>query len=170
MPEEDVIAIATKDEDSDEMRAKLDAALELPFLSSGPHGVYIPNGQAKHKEAANWLRGRNIRSKRRSLDCLRSGQILDSHLAHLICYDERGNRMVNPIEATLVRAIAAAVGQPTLTLPRPDGGTGDFLDEGPCQPAEETPAFTPGRVSLCRWSLTNRWCSIVSQSRRTIFA
>jgi hypothetical protein len=39
MPEEDVITIATKDEDSDEMRAKLDAALELPFLSSGPHGV-----------------------------------------------------------------------------------------------------------------------------------
>lgn len=56
MPEKDVIAIATKDEDSDEMRANLDAALELPFLSSGPHGVYIPNGQAKHREAANWLR------------------------------------------------------------------------------------------------------------------
>lgn len=56
MPEEDVIAIATKDEDNDEMRANLDAALELPFLSSGPHGVYIPNGQAKHREVANWLR------------------------------------------------------------------------------------------------------------------
>lgn len=47
MLEEDVIAIATKAEDSDEMRAKLDEALELTFLSSGPHGVYIPNGQAK---------------------------------------------------------------------------------------------------------------------------
>jgi hypothetical protein len=56
MLEEDVIAIATKAEDSDEMRAKLDEALELTFLSSGPHGVYIPNGQAKHREAANWLR------------------------------------------------------------------------------------------------------------------
>lgn len=56
MPEEDVIAIATKDEDSDEMQAKLDEALGLSFLSSGPHGIYIPNGQAKHREAANWLR------------------------------------------------------------------------------------------------------------------
>jgi len=56
IPEEDVIALATKDEDRDEMRATLDAALELSFLSSGPHGVYIPNGQAKHEEAANWLR------------------------------------------------------------------------------------------------------------------
>jgi len=55
MPEKDVIAIATKDEDSDEMRASLDEALELSFLSSGPHGVYIPNGQAKHEEVADWL-------------------------------------------------------------------------------------------------------------------
>jgi hypothetical protein len=78
--------------------------------------------------------------------------------------------MVNPIEATLVRALAAAVGQSTLMLPRPDGGTGDPLGEGPCPPAEETPAFTPGRVSLYRWSLTDRWYSIVSQPWRTIFA
>jgi len=56
MPEEAVIAITTKDEDSDEMRANLDEALELSFISSGPRGVFIPNGQAKHREAANWLR------------------------------------------------------------------------------------------------------------------
>jgi len=40
MPEEDLIAIAAKDEDSDEMWAHLDDALELSFLRSGPHGVY----------------------------------------------------------------------------------------------------------------------------------
>ena len=56
IPEGDVIALVTKEEDSDEMRATLDAALELSFLSAGPQGVYIPNGQAKHREAANWLR------------------------------------------------------------------------------------------------------------------
>jgi len=56
IPEEDVIALATKDEDGDEMRAALDAALELSFLTSGPHGVSIPNGQRKHEEAADWLR------------------------------------------------------------------------------------------------------------------
>ncbi|PHQ41869.1 hypothetical protein Z052_12485 [Halorubrum sp. C191] len=56
IPEEDVIALATKDEDGDEMRAALDAALELSFLSVGPHAVYIPNGQTKHEEAADWLR------------------------------------------------------------------------------------------------------------------
>ena len=38
------------------MRANLEAALELPFLSAGPHGIYIPNGQAKHRETADWLR------------------------------------------------------------------------------------------------------------------
>jgi hypothetical protein len=56
MPEEDLIAITATDEDNDEMRAHLEAALKLPFLSSGPHGIYIPNGQAKHEETANWLR------------------------------------------------------------------------------------------------------------------
>ena len=55
MPEEDVIEIAAKNEDSDEMRASLREALELSFIKSGPQGVYIPNGQATHVEAANWL-------------------------------------------------------------------------------------------------------------------
>lgn len=56
IPEEDVIALTIKDEDHDEMKSKLTEALELSFLRSGPHGVYIPNGQAKHEEAADWLR------------------------------------------------------------------------------------------------------------------
>lgn len=55
MPETDVIAMATKHEDRDEMRAYLDDALELSFISAGPHGVSIPNGQDTHIEAANWL-------------------------------------------------------------------------------------------------------------------
>jgi len=55
MPERDIIDIATKNEDYDEMREQLDDALDLPFLKTGPHGVYIPNGRGTHVEAANWL-------------------------------------------------------------------------------------------------------------------
>jgi hypothetical protein len=55
MPERDIIDMATKEEDRDEMREQLDDALDLAFLKSGPHGVYIPNGQGMHVEAANWL-------------------------------------------------------------------------------------------------------------------
>lgn len=55
MPENDLIDIARKHEDRDEMRDYLDEVLNLSFISSGPQGVYIPNGQAKHVEAANWL-------------------------------------------------------------------------------------------------------------------
>ena len=56
MPEEDLIAIVAKNEDSDEMIANLNNALQLSFLRSGPHGVCIPNGQSAHRDAANWLR------------------------------------------------------------------------------------------------------------------
>jgi len=56
IPEEDLIAIVAKDEDSDDMRAYLNDALELSFLRSGPHGIFIPNGQSTHRDAANWLR------------------------------------------------------------------------------------------------------------------
>lgn len=55
MPEKAVIDLAAKDEDSDEMRAYLDEALDLSFVSSGPHGVHIPNGRGMHVAAANWL-------------------------------------------------------------------------------------------------------------------
>lgn len=40
MPEQAVIVIAAKDEDRDEMRAHLDEALDLSFISSGPHDMY----------------------------------------------------------------------------------------------------------------------------------
>ena len=55
MPEQAVIDIAAKDEDRDEMRAHLNEALALSFISSGPHGIYIPNGQGTHVDAADWL-------------------------------------------------------------------------------------------------------------------
>lgn len=38
------------------MRRHFDDALELPFVSRGPDGVFIPNGQDAHDDAANWLR------------------------------------------------------------------------------------------------------------------
>ena len=55
MPEQAVIDIAAKDEDRDEMRAHLNEAADLSFISSGPHGIYIPNGQGAHVDTADWL-------------------------------------------------------------------------------------------------------------------
>jgi len=55
MPEDVLVHAATKREDYDEMRRHLQDAIELPFVASGPHGVYIPNGQDTHVAAADWL-------------------------------------------------------------------------------------------------------------------
>jgi hypothetical protein len=43
-----------------------------------------------------------------------------------VCYDDRGHRMVNPVETTLISALTAAIG-PSST--RPDGGTAEPLGE-----------------------------------------
>lgn len=56
MPEDVLVDAAIKNEDHDEMQDSLQDALELPFIASDSHGVYIPNGQDKHREAADWLR------------------------------------------------------------------------------------------------------------------
>jgi hypothetical protein len=56
LPKDILVDAATKNEDHDEMRGHLQNALELPFVATDPHGVYIPNGQDKHGEAADWLR------------------------------------------------------------------------------------------------------------------
>ena len=56
MPEDVLISVATKSEDDDEMRGHLQDVLRLSFVTSGPHGVYIPNGQDTHAAAADWLR------------------------------------------------------------------------------------------------------------------
>jgi hypothetical protein len=50
------VRLAATDEDYDQMRRHLDDALELSFVSRGPDGVFIPNGQDSHIDAANWLR------------------------------------------------------------------------------------------------------------------
>lgn len=79
IPEEDVIALATKDEDGDEMRAALDAALELSFLTSGPHGVTFQTAkQNTRKPQTGSERTQscgNTKSRRHSLDYRRSGRI-----------------------------------------------------------------------------------------------
>jgi sugar/nucleoside kinase (ribokinase family) len=56
MDDETLVRLATTDEDHDEMREQLGKVLKLPFVTRGPDGVYIPNGQDAHVEAANWLR------------------------------------------------------------------------------------------------------------------
>lgn len=53
---ETLIRLAITDEDHDEMQAHLESALDLPFVSGGPDGIFIPNGQDAHVAAANWLR------------------------------------------------------------------------------------------------------------------
>ena len=53
---ETLVRLAATDEDYDQMRRHLDDALELSFVSRGPDGVFIPNGQDSHIDAANWLR------------------------------------------------------------------------------------------------------------------
>ena len=55
MPEKAIVDLVIKDEDREEIQAALDDALALSFISAGPHGISIPNGQGKHVEAANWL-------------------------------------------------------------------------------------------------------------------
>jgi hypothetical protein len=62
MPAEKVVRVAATDEDRDEMRQHLEAVLDLPSVSRGPDGVYIPNGQETHIQAANWLRENTDRS------------------------------------------------------------------------------------------------------------
>lgn len=56
MDAETLVRLAATDEDHDEMRQHLTEVLELPFVSRGPDGLYIPNGQDAHVAAANWLR------------------------------------------------------------------------------------------------------------------
>lgn len=56
MDADTLVELAGTDEDHDEMREHLADVLELPFVFRGPDGVYIPNGQDTHVEAANWLR------------------------------------------------------------------------------------------------------------------
>jgi hypothetical protein len=58
-----------------------------------------------------------------------------------VCYDERGHRMVNPIETSLLQAIGDAVKTAATTV-RPDGGATGPLGEGPT--ATEDDQRSPG--------------------------
>lgn len=59
IPADQLIRLATGSEDHDEMADILDGeVLELPFVAQSSDGIYIPNGQDAHVEAANWLRDR----------------------------------------------------------------------------------------------------------------
>lgn len=60
---EALIRLVALDEDYDEMRQHLDSVLNLPFVVQGPDGVFIPNGQDAHIQAANWLREHTARDE-----------------------------------------------------------------------------------------------------------
>ena len=63
MDVETLIRLTATDEDHDEMRRHLETVLELPFVSRGPDGIYIHNGQDAHIDAANWLRDNTEREE-----------------------------------------------------------------------------------------------------------
>ena len=62
-----------------------------------------------------------------------------------VCYDDREHTMVNPIETALIDALARAI--PHDPTPRPDGGAGRTLAEGPAtdmRPSQTTDDEQPG--------------------------
>jgi len=57
IPAEQLIRLVAGTEDYDELERILeDEVLEFPFVVQSSDGVYIPNGQDTHIDAANWLR------------------------------------------------------------------------------------------------------------------
>ena len=57
VPAGQLIRLATGSEGHDEMgRVLEDVVLDLPFIAQSSDGIFIPNGQDAHVEAANWLR------------------------------------------------------------------------------------------------------------------
>ena len=56
MPEQKLADMVQKDERRGEVDRAIDEALNLTFVSKGPQGVFIPNGQSAHVDAAEWLR------------------------------------------------------------------------------------------------------------------
>lgn len=57
IPTEQLIRLVAGTEDHDELARVLEnEVLELPFIVQSADGIYIPNGQDAHVEAANWLR------------------------------------------------------------------------------------------------------------------
>jgi hypothetical protein len=59
IPAAELVRLVADTTDHDELRMTLETeVLELPFVAQSPDGIYIPNGQDAHREAANWLRER----------------------------------------------------------------------------------------------------------------
>lgn len=57
VPSEHLIRLVAGTKDHDELAYVLESeVLELPFIVQSPDGIYIPNGQDAHVEAADWLR------------------------------------------------------------------------------------------------------------------
>lgn len=57
IPAERLIRLTAETEDHDEMERILEEeVLSLPFVERSSDGIYIPNGQDTHVDAANWLR------------------------------------------------------------------------------------------------------------------
>lgn len=57
IPAEQLLRLVAGTEDHDELERILeDEVLEFPFVVQSPDGVYIPNGQDTHIDAASWLR------------------------------------------------------------------------------------------------------------------
>ncbi|ERH01464.1 MAG: hypothetical protein J07HN6_01016 [Halonotius sp. J07HN6] len=62
IPTAKLVQLVAGTADHDELRTTLETeVLELPFVAQSSDGVYIPNGQDAHREAANWLRERTER-------------------------------------------------------------------------------------------------------------
>ena len=56
MPKQKLVDMVQKDERRGEVDTAINEALNLPFVRNGPQGVFIPNGQSAHVDAADWLR------------------------------------------------------------------------------------------------------------------
>jgi len=57
VPAEQLIRLVAGTEDHDELiRILENEVIDLPFVVQSSDGIYIPNGQDAHVEAAEWLR------------------------------------------------------------------------------------------------------------------
>jgi len=57
IPADELVELVARTEDHDELARVLENdVLELPFVARSQDGIFIPNGQAAHVGAADWLR------------------------------------------------------------------------------------------------------------------
>lgn len=59
IPAAGLVRLVADTADHDELRTTLETeVLELSFVAQSPDGIFIPNGQDAHREAADWLHER----------------------------------------------------------------------------------------------------------------